>query len=242
MRACVFPWQRSQSHRLAVVLAHFPGLLKIMNTVTLHLETDGVEYTRELDANTLCPRSVQLIDGRETILTKVQCTGENCLSSEKYETFCECVHTLKLPESIHVYKACLFDQFEKLSVLINPNSLRSVGPRCFQYCNKLESITFGENVKHLHEICFFCCENLQTVDLSKTKLIICQSIFIKCPALNIVRFPATLNFLYYTFQNCEPHSVYIPSSIENIHCFIYKSPSEPFTISGKTVVHIYLTD
>ena len=116
-----------------------------------------------------------------------------------------------------------FASWNKITQVVLPSSLETIGAEAFASCTALESVTFGENIKNIGELAFSNCSSLSDVDLNMTKLTeIGGHAFQWCESITTFSVPELVNaigetFLYgcknivtfnYNAIDCEDYNMY----------------------------------
>lgn len=78
-----------------------------------------------------------------------------------------------------------------------------IGPRTFEYCTALESITIPEGVTDIQHRAFGDCTNLTSVTIPRGVSTITQELFENCTSLTTVNMPDSMRTIGpYAFKNC----------------------------------------
>ncbi len=108
----------------------------------------------------------------------------------------------------------------KLSDVIIPNSVVSIGNVAFQNCDSLRNVDISDFVLKIGISCFGGCSLLTKLDLPKGLEKIERTAFANCDALAVVDFPEGLEEIGSgAFEGCDSLvNVNIPNSIKKISC------------------------
>ena len=74
--------------------------------------------------------------------------------------YCDIVDTLIINEGIEELDSRLFDGFEMLVSVKFPNTLTTIGARCFRNCSSLEKIIIPDSVENINNNSFSGCDDL----------------------------------------------------------------------------------
>ncbi|MGM9851027.1 MAG: leucine-rich repeat protein [Muribaculaceae bacterium] len=98
---------------------------------------------------------------------------------------------INLKGGLSVLKPCAF--FETpIESIIMPNSVKSIGNRCFYNCKYLKNITLSDSINTIPSECFYGCEELVNFTFPINLEIIKDLSFWGCANLSQMSFPATL--------------------------------------------------
>ena len=133
----------------------------------------------------------------------------------------------KIPETVKIdgktyiitsIREQTFSSHEKLTSVIIPNSVKSIGNSSFSYCNKLTSITIPESVTNIGDYAFSMCKGLTTVFISNSVESIGLGAFAGCTQLSSITLPNGItNIGDNTFYECFNLSeISIPNSVTKI--------------------------
>ncbi len=123
-----------------------------------------------------------------------------------------------LPDTIESIAPRAFMYCDYLTSVTLPEGLISIGDRAFAYCRGLEEIVVPEGTQTLGESAFEFCGALRSAQLPDSVTAIGRSCFAYCSALSEVRIPAGVAELPYgVFLYCESlEEITIPEGIVDI--------------------------
>jgi len=118
-----------------------------------------------------------------------------------------------LPNSVTSIGNYAFQDCKNITSIILPNSVTSIGSYAFNGCTKLKSITIPNSVTEIKDHTFTNCPNLQSVTLPSSLTSIGQYAFDKCSGLTSLVIPNSVEFIGdYAFFGCPNLTVYTSSS------------------------------
>ena len=98
-----------------------------------------------------------------------------------------------------------------------------IGPRCFEDCSGLTSISIPSSVTLLGEGCFWDCSGLTSITIPSSVTSLEINCFSGCSGLTSIDLPSSVTALdYYSFSDCSSlTSITIPSSVTSLYegCF-----------------------
>ena len=114
----------------------------------------------------------------------------------------------------HLYS----DENTKITDLIIPNSVTSIGGYAFEYCSGLTSVTIPNSVTSIGSSAFYYCSGLTSVTIPNSVTSIGGYAFYECSGLTSVTIPNSVTSIgRYTFSFCSGlTSVTIPNSVTSI--------------------------
>lgn len=133
---------------------------------------------------------------------------------------CESLRYISLPKSIQEIGRgafyCNKYYTSKLSSIILPDSLVSIGNSAFRNCILLNTIAIPNKVKTLGEGAFYGCTTLKSISLSKELTDIGIYAFYNCEKLEYINLPnGIINIGDNTFTNCRSlQTLIIPSTLQ----------------------------
>lgn len=98
---------------------------------------------------------------------------------------------INLKGGLSVLKPCAFFETPIQSIIM-PNSVKSIGNRCFYNCKYLKNITLSDSINTIPSECFYGCEELENFTFPINLEIIKDLSFWGCANLSQMSFPATL--------------------------------------------------
>ena len=133
-------------------------------------------------------------------------------------------------------------RYSKITSLVIPDSVTSIGTQAFIQCGKLTSVTFGKGLKEIGPSAFINCVKLAEIALPDGCTTIGRSAFRGCESLTNVTIPAGVTSIGdFAFLNCYAlKRIVIPASVtsigENILSTQTDSLSEILPMTDVTVV------
>ena len=84
-----------------------------------------------------------------------------------------------------------------------PNSVSSIGSKCFEGCYKLVSVNMSDSIKLIKERTFSGCINLRQIEIPEKVEVIQGTAFANCSSLTELQLPDALESIgQYAFSNC----------------------------------------
>ena len=128
---------------------------------------------------------------------------------------------------------------KKITSVIIPDSVTSIGYRAFYYCTDLKSVTILGGITNWGTETFYWCSSLESVIISEGTTTIGSYAFQFCSSLESVTIPNSVTSIgSYAFQFCSKlESVTIPNSVTSIssyafqHCTNLKSITIPESVT-----------
>ena len=160
------------------------------------------------------PDSVSKIGSNAFAEIKTVKVGKIVESSDGLERKALSCETLIIRDGVKKLIKCSGDF---LNVEI-PKSVNEIGSGCFEYNDKLESITIPEGVKEIENDCFYHCENLRNVNLPEGLEKIGSYAFGYCTNLQQINLPEGLKEIgLRAFSDVRNLSeIIIPESVKTI--------------------------
>lgn len=133
---------------------------------------------------------------------------------------CDKLTSVILPNSITSIGKQAFSGCTKLANINIPNGVKSIGGSAFYYCLKLENILIPEGVESIGDNAFDN-SGLQTIELPNSVVTIGEYSFNKCSSLQSAILPNKIKVTGKAmFSNCSNlRSITIPDSVETISTF-----------------------
>lgn len=125
---------------------------------------------------------------------------------------------INLPNTIRVIDDTAFSG-TKLSSMILPNSVVSLGAAAFMGCTSLSSVTLPSSIKTIEHQTFDGCTSLSTITLPNSITSIEHSVFHNCTSLSSISLPNSITSIGGSaFEGCISLSnVIIPNSITSLN-------------------------
>ena len=122
-----------------------------------------------------------------------------------------------------------------------PNSVTSLGDRCFYECRNLTSITIPNSVTSLGYACFNGCSSLTSITIPNSVTSLGGSCFEGCSSLTSIKIPNSVTSLGYAcFDGCSSlSSITIPNSVTSlgVGCFSSCSSLERIVVDATNPVY-----
>ena len=142
------------------------------------------------------PRSFYLDDGKVYTVTEI----ENAFNST---VLYGGITSVTIPDTVRTIGRLSFNKLSNLaSVVINGNSLETIGVSAFYGCKNLSSITIPQGVKTIDNYAFYNCESLSSVVIPDNVTALGTYAFRNCSNLQSAVIGANVPSLYGTFISC----------------------------------------
>ena len=127
-----------------------------------------------------------------------------------------------------------FGPSEKLTSVVLPNSLETIGFRAFGDCTSLSSITFPNSLKTIGD-CAFIGSALSSITFPNSLTSIGGEAFAVCTSLSSITFPNSLTTIGdHAFSKCSTlTSVTIPKNVTNIGGAFYNTNLKTIIFEGE---------
>ena len=112
----------------------------------------------------------------------VKSIGNNAFHAEK-------LSSIIIPNTVISIGDKAFYGCSELSSIIIPNSVKTIGNNAFESCMSLRSIVLGESVEALGDQVFGGCWALKNVTFFNTPKAVGENIFFECESLNTISIP-----------------------------------------------------
>jgi len=136
-----------------------------------------------------------------------------------------------------------FEKCDKLSGIIIPNSVTSIGKSAFEGCAGFSSITIPASVTSIGDGAFKNCKNLLTITLSNNITSIGKSAFEGCSSLISITIPDSITDIEISlFDRCTSlTSITIPAGVTTIKRYAFSNCSSltSVTFSGTVPFSIF---
>ena len=133
--------------------------------------------------------------------------------------FCDCsnVKEIQLSGNVEYIGESAFNSCS-IRTLILPDNIQEIGSRCFEGCQRLETVRWPANLKTIGYQIFKDCTNLQAVDLPEGLETIGAEAFQGCENLAQITLPSTLTVIGDdAFHGCEKLTdITLPESLQEI--------------------------
>ncbi len=116
--------------------------------------------------------------------------------------------------SIGTYAFC----YTKVTSVVVPSTVTSIGSECFMGTNYLTSVTLPEGLTSLGKGCFYQCWALPSITLPSTLTSMGDECFAQCPKLTSINIPDGITALGKgTFKQCEAlPSITLPAGLKTL--------------------------
>lgn len=110
-----------------------------------------------------------------------------------------------------------FHNAERMTGVVIPDSVVSIGERAFANCRRLENIQFGSGVTDIGAYAFVECESLRSVVIPEGVASMGRGAFARCSMLWNVDLPSSLKSIEcFAFYQCQLQDVVIKEGTEQI--------------------------
>lgn len=147
-----------------------------------------------------------IIDG--VVYDNDECTAIRCLRNTTGD--------IVIPEWV---KCIADDAFHnrKISSVVIPASVKTIGDWAFSGCKNLESVVINESVEYIGLNCFSECTNLSRIEIPSTVKCIQKGTFEYCTGLSEVVLREGLEVISsFTFNGCSINFMEIPKSVKKL--------------------------
>lgn len=158
------------------------------------------------------PRNFYLDDGKVYTVTELEGAFNSTVAYGG-------ITSVTLPDTIKTIGRLTFNKLSNLtSVVINGNSLETIGASAFYGCKNLSSITLPSSVTTIDNYAFYNCENLTSITIPNNVTTFGTYVFRNCTNLQTAIIGKNVPSLTGTFTNCgKLESVTIPNSVTSIN-------------------------
>lgn len=115
---------------------------------------------------------------------------------------------------------CFYNQYNFLTAVTLPDSLKIIGNASFEHCGVLSNITIPSSVTDIYNYAFYQCTSLTSVTIGNGVTRIGSSAFYGCQSLTSVTILATTppvldsDWTFYNTNNCP---IYVPAASVNAY-------------------------
>ena len=134
------------------------------------------------------------------------------------EAFQYCrANSISLPDSITSIGSDAFAHSGNIKELTIPNTVEYIGPRAFQWCDRLETITLPRGITVLPEECLANNRCLQNVIMPDSLTIIGRRAFAECHSLKYIDIPKTVTEInVQAFIGCQLWTITLPRTLKKL--------------------------
>lgn len=116
----------------------------------------------------------------------------------------ESLSTISLPESLKAIGVSAFSDCSTLTTINIPDNVSTIGSQAFSYCTSLTAITIPNSVTKIESSTFYYCTSLSNVTLPDTLTSIGESAYDECSILSYITIPSTVTEIGSSaFANCS---------------------------------------
>ena len=154
---------------ITIVLIQFCSLLSFAQFTDTQCDEQGIEYTANNDGTTC------------TVTGYIDDCHADIVIPEVYEGL-----------TVSSIGECAFDECERLTSIVIPNSVSSIGESAFVCCTALTSITIPNSVTDIGYGAFYECINLSSIVIGNTVTNIGEDAFNGCKGLTSIIIPSSV--------------------------------------------------
>ena len=106
---------------------------------------------------------------------------------------CYALEDVNIPAQVEtISEYAFYENKVRVTPIILPATLKSIGYRAFMYNSKVESITFNEGLETIRNYAFSNCNSVRSISLPESITILEENAFEGCDSLIEFRFPKTI--------------------------------------------------
>ncbi len=132
------------------------------------------------------------------------------------------ITSITLPNSLLSIGDRCFARCSSLTSIILPNNLISIGESCFADCSSLTSITLQNSITSIGNWCFNSCSSLTSITLPNLITSVGDGCFFECSSIISITLPNIISIGLWSFYGCSSlYSISLPNSLKSIDdwCF-----------------------
>lgn len=154
---------------------------------------NGVLFNKDGSVLLFCPQGLE-----ELVIPKgVKEIGDYAFSRDAK------IRKVVIPDGVEIIGKDAFLRSGIVSMIM-PNSVKSIGERCFIGCKSLSNIKLSSEIKEISEYALASCPSLKSIHLPDGLEQICNFAFSSCESLKDIDFPSSLrNISYCAFEGCN---------------------------------------
>ncbi len=204
---------------------------------------DGLLYYK-VTSNSPCEVSVNKVEKTATMVeipSRIEINGNiySCTSIED-DAFYECgkLSSIVIPNTIRSIGARSFYRCLLLNKITISEGITSIGNSAFYGCSGLTTITFPEGITSIGEYAFCYCSGLTTITIPKSIMSIGNSAFYYCSGLTTITILEGIKSIgERAFYGCsELTSITIPESVTSIGIYAFDGSLNSITVKeGNTI-------
>lgn len=162
--------------------------------------------------NNITPTIIKYFDGEVKIYENLTKIGSYIVENKKL------VSGVKIGNSVKEISEAAFCGCSNAKYITIPDSVISIGKRCFEFCQKIKSIELPIHTKIIKVRAFSYCENLNTIILPDDLETISSGILGYCRHIKQLTIPNSVKYIEgYAFFGC--------ASLNKIICLSETSPT-----------------
>ena len=182
----------------------------------------------------------------KTTLTRVAFTG-NYVTNLYNNLFdgCTGIASISLPKTLQSINGYAFSNCSKLSEIVVPEGVTTVGEHCFENCTSLTSVSLPTTLKVLENHLFNNCNKLESFVFQPTMETVEEHCFDQCLSLKNLRFddgtsPITLSTVVSMFGDSPLEEMYVGRNID--YTLIKGKEKEAPFFNRSTITNVTISD
>lgn len=150
------------------------------------------------------------------------------------------IERIDIPAGVERIGEAAFEECSRLSYVVFPDSVHTVGADAFRFCDNLQMVKLSDALQRLEQYTFSQCNKLRAVVFGKNLRFIGESAFYDCEQLSFVDLPDTVEVIEAeAFRHSGLRGLRIPNQIRELNLNILDGCYELEEITlGENIEHI----